>query len=261
MNNETKTDAIEQLGTELVGAMRGAVDYLSELAQEYDDWKQTLLRRSNDGLYDLLAKCLRVYEIMTEDSDNGTRLRRELGEHVKASKLKFNGDTHTVVKIARIVFAADSKKASAYGMVLRAAIEQGINHAALPTFIRQRGGVENLRLFRGRSAETVEQKAERVWRAVKGMSLTVAVGDELKKATDTAKVGARVVLLATQQAGGEFAVHAVMQADGAVNAAFAAYASSIAKASGNDEAEVEVASQQDARAELRAKAARELLSA
>lgn len=266
MDNETNADAIDLRGDELIEVQPGAIDYLSALTQEYDDWKQTLLRRSNDGLYDVLAKCLRVYEIMSEDGDNGERLRRELAEYIKSSKLKFNGDTHTVVKIARIVFAADSKKASAYGMVLRAAIERGIGHTGLADFIRAEGGIESIRLQRtGGERETVEDRAERAYASVKGQALAIATGTALKVRSDMGKAGSRVVLLATLSANGECTVHAVVQADSAVNAAFAAHAAEIKKAAGtkvvaNEVAEAKASETQHERAALRMKAARELLA-
>jgi hypothetical protein len=266
MTDDAHVDAIELEIIDVLDTQPGARDYLDALTQDYADWKNTLLRRSEDALYDVLARCLRVYEIMVEDSANGERLRKDFNEYIKAEKLKFNGETHTVVKIARIVFAADSKKASAYGMVLRAAIEQGVDHAGLAGFIHKHHGIEKIRLQRaGGERDTVEAKANRVYASVKGQSLAVASGTALKANIDLAKAGSRVVLLATLSASGDCTVHALVKAESAVNAAFAALATETKKASGpkvtaNEVAEATVTEQEKQRAALRIQAVRELLA-
>ena len=218
-----------------------------------------MLRSSNEGLYALLAKCLRVYEIMSEDSPQGTKLRDEFDAYIKAAKLKFSGDTHTANKIARIVFDTDRKRASAYGVVLRLAIAQGKTHADLPAFIRNAGGIEKLRLTQtanGNSQrESTEDKAARVWATVKATTLATAAGKGLKEGSDHATIGKRVVLLATQQANGEYTVHAVVRADSAVNSAFAAHATKVASTVQNVAAEEQAADKTAVQSDLRRAAA------
>ena len=266
MTDEAQVDAIERESIDIIDTQPGAVDYLDALTQSYADWKNTLLRRSNDGLYEVLAQCLRVYEVMTEDSANGVRLRRDFNDYIKAKKLKFNGETHTVVKIARIVFAADSKKASAYGMVLRVALEKGIDHAGLADFIRNQDGIEKIRLQRaGVERDTVQAKADRVYASVKEQSLAVASGTALKGSLDLATAGSRIVLLATLSASGDCTVHALVKAESAVNAAFAALAAETKKATSpkvtaNEVAEASATEQEKQRSALRIQAVRELLA-
>jgi hypothetical protein len=245
----------------------GAADYLLALKEDYEQWINVSLTRTNEALYDMLAQCLRVYEIMTEDSDNGARLRDELKAHIRANSMKFNTATHTAVKIARIVFATDSKRASAYGTVLCVAIANGITHAGLADFIREKGGLENIRLQRVRAQrETAEARAERVYAGVKARSLAVATGAGLKANSDLAKAGSRVILLATLAASGDCTVHAVVQSEAAVNAAFAAHDTQNKKtagttAAGSNSADVKAAEQRDERAALRMRLAREMLNA
>lgn len=258
----TTNDTVEQLAADFANTPLGAVDYIDTLKQARQDWEAGVLRSSNEGLYELLAKCLHVYEIMTKDSPDGAKLREEFGAYIKATKLKFSGDTHTANKIVRIVFDNDRKQASAYGMVLRVAIAQGTTHADLPEFIRKSGGIEKLRLIAASSPrESIEDKAARVWESVKTTSLATAAGQALKEASDLASIGKRVVLLATQQADGEYKVHAVVRTDGLVNSAFAAHAGALASTAKNVTAEQQIAEKQDNQAELRRKAAEAALAA
>jgi len=243
--NITTTATVEQLAGDIANIKLSTADYLDGLKQARQDWESGLLHSSNEGLYALLAKCLRVYEIMSEDTDEGARLREEFAEYVKAAKLKFSGDTHTVNKIARIVFDTDRKRASAYGVVLRAAIAEGKTYKELAAFIRNAGGIEKVRLSQtangSKQRESTEAKATRVWAAIKDTELASAAGKGLKETSDHAAIGQRVVLLATQQANGEYTVHAVVRADSVVNSAFAAHATKAASTVQNVAAEQEAA--------------------
>ena len=263
--NITTTATVEQLAGDIAYISLGAADYLDALKQAHQEWEAGLLRSSNEGLYALLAKCLRVYEIMSEDSPRGTKLREEFDAYIKAAKLKFSGDTHTANKIARIVFDTDRKRASAYGVVLRLAIAEGKTHADLPAFIRNAGGIEKLRLTQtanGNSQrESTEDKAARVWETVKATALATAAGKGLKEGSDHANIGKRVVLLATQQANGDYTVHAVIKADGVVNTAFAAHGSALANTAKNVTAEQQIAEKQSNREQLRREAAAAALAA
>ncbi len=240
--NDALNDAVAAVWQE---ATPTATDYIDALVQARKDWEDTLLHASNQGLYGLLAKCMRVYNIMTQADEQGAKLRDDFDAYIKNAKLKFDGATHTVVKIARVVFDNDRKKASAYGYALRAAVRDGIAPEALAAYITNKGGVEKLRMTdEAVQHETMQDKAIRAWSSLQRTRLAVAQGTELSKACDMANIGKRVVLLATQLANGEFAVHAVVQADSVVNHAYAAQAPEMAKAQANTQ-DAAVAKQND----------------
>lgn len=245
----------------LAAATPSAADYIKVLKGERENWETGLLANSNEGLYQLLAKCLKLYELMIQNNDDGVRLCAQLATYLKNAKLKFSAETHTVVKIARAVFDTDSKRASALGTVLRAALEANIDHVGLADHIRDKGGIEKMRLAKSAtSRDSTETKALNVWTALKDTALGVAAGAALKQQTDLAKVNSRVVLLATQQHNGEFLVHAVLRAESPVNSAFAAYKAANVAANNNN-VDTAIVEEQNAKEELRKQAAAAALTA
>ena len=212
-------------------------DYLETLVDERKTWEAECHRATHAGLYALLARVLRVYEKMTEDGTEGLELRYQFGSVLKNLKLKFNGDTHTVVKLCRLVFSDDRRMASAYGIVLRAALDAGKTHSDVAAWIAAAGGVEALRKKSstgGNVRETAEEKAARAQEKFKDTELALVVSDKLRAMTDRAAVGKRVLLLATQMADGSYKVHAIVRKDSVVNSALAAVA-------GNTDAEAKSA--------------------
>jgi hypothetical protein len=220
MNNEmtaSTADAVDA-GTNL-----SADAMVDVLRQERENWESTQLKASNEALYEVLAKCLRFYYLMAENTAGGTTLRTEFEAVLTAKKLKFASTTHTVVKIIRVVFDTDVKRASAFGTALRMAIENSIRPKDFAAFVRQNGGIEALRKQDTAAAtEKASDKAERAWTALNGRVLATVASDALKKVTDLAKIGHRVVLLATHRADGTYEIHEVITAASVVNAAYAA---------------------------------------
>ena len=67
--------------------------------------------------------------------------------------------SHTLSKIVKCVFGADRRRVSAYSIVLRTALAKNIDAAGLPDFIRENGGVEEVRLAKSPNSMTAKQKA------------------------------------------------------------------------------------------------------
>jgi hypothetical protein len=230
------------------------------LRQARESWENTQLKASNEALYEVLAKCLRFYEWMSAAS--GEALRTEFDAIIKKRKLKFASSTHTVMKIVRVVFDNDPKRASAYGCALRVAIAHGISHKGFVAFAKANHGIENLRKLEAKTpTETTADKALLAWKALNGCVLASVTGDALRRATDLAKPNRAVVLLATHRADGVYDVHAVVTSDSTVNNAFA---TQVKAARPNDVAVTKPANDADAvddAAGMRRKAAEDALAA
>lgn len=200
--------------------------YLDDLIRDREE-SDHAAESSKDKLYNLLAKCLRLYELMTEGTKEADKLIADFDAHVAASALRFNGDTHMVAKIAGVVFnpkgqKPDRRRASSYGKVLQVARANKITSDGLVKFIKDRGGVERVRDDgsddKGMSTEA---KADNVWTSlntVEGTPVELPLSVEEDDPTFRNK---RVVLLATQRSGSKFVVHGVVKASAAVDAAFA----------------------------------------
>jgi hypothetical protein len=208
---------------------RTATVLLEELIVEKDSWFDNAYRTSNEQLYALLAKCYGFYFLLKEEGDNGKKLREGFDAYIVEKGYKFSAGSHTLVRIVKCVFGADRRRVSAYGIVLRTALQKELKVEQVAAFIRDSGGVEEVRLARSPNAMTVKQKAEACVQSLstKPATLGQVKAEELVKQLDGGNIGKPVVLLGTWQADGSIAVHAYTNAAGAVNAALASHYSSL----------------------------------
>lgn len=211
--------ALIEAGTNLT-----ANDIVEALRLEREGWENTQLKASNEALYQVLARCLCFYEWMADDTPSGQQLRYEFDALVKAKRLKFASSTHTVMKIVRVVFHTDAKRASAYGIALCVAIKHGVDSKGFVAFVHAQKGLENLRKLETTApTETTADKAQLAWKNLNGTVLASMTSDALRRATDLAVPNRRVVLLATHRADGLYEVHAVVTSDSTVNTAYATH--------------------------------------
>jgi len=197
--------------------------FIANLIEERVRWEEGTYKSAMDELYGILSRCVGLYEVMTRDDADGKRLREELDNYAKAEDFKFNGKTHTIVKIVRAVFANDKSRYTTYGKALTIAIEKGALSKDLVNFLRTNGGIDGT--IKGATATgsvgSLQVRAEQVWTLLKEQALAAVKSEALNKVTDQAAIGKRVVLLATQMADGEYAIHEVVKSTVVVNTAYA----------------------------------------
>lgn len=133
--------------------------FLGKLRSVRSEWNQTLYKVSNDALYGILAGCYRLYDYGSETGARQKTLKRELELVLKNKGIKFSPNSHLATRIIRTVFDTDRKRASVYSIVLRAAIAAKVKPKDLPKFIRDSGGIEELRLAKAK-AEKGESGAQ-----------------------------------------------------------------------------------------------------
>lgn len=223
-NKVSATSNAKKTPAELIGA---AEDYINELIVSRQKWENGTLKASIDELYELLARCVGFYDIMSRDDTDGERLRKELDSYCKEKKLKFKGETHTIVKIVRAVFEndLDRRRYVEYGKALKVAIQQGKTKSEIVAFLRKNNGINGVikSVTTAASSDTLEARAMRVWEKMKSAKLASVSSDELKKQSDQAHINKPVVLLATQLANGEFAVHHVVKKSTAIHSTYALF--------------------------------------
>lgn len=211
--------------------------YIADLHKEHDKWHEAE-KSASEQLVSLLVKCLRLYELMAGESAEADTLRTDFAAYVKSTKLRFNSATHTVAKIAGVVFNRNDDKynrrhASHYGSVLRRAISESISSDKLSTYIASNGGVTKIAAGNSTQAVSTEDRATAAWTTLKASNVITVAGNSFAKDIDAANVGQRVVLLATQRANATFDVHAVVQNSSLVDAAFASKHEELKKAASN----------------------------
>jgi hypothetical protein len=221
-------EAVVQHDTAMQAAAqaKSGLQGIEQLVVERQVWETTVYRTSNDMLYGLLQKCYALYKGMEGMSANAVVLRDGLTNYVNLNGINCNKSSHTIVKIVKCVFGDDRRRASAYGIVLRAALAEKIAIADIPSYIRNKGGVEEIRLAKSPNAMTPKQKAAVAADAVKVDNMGVFASKELGEVFDAGKTGAAVVLIGTWQPDGSVIMRTVVQSDTAVSAALACYYSS-----------------------------------
>ncbi len=200
------------------------VNQLHALTSERKNWENTLLRKSNQALYAILAKCYETYEVMSQRDKAGILARKALKQVCVQNNYLFMESTPLVTKVVKCVFGVDRRRVSAYSIVIREAIKQEIKPENLAEWVEEMGGVEQVRLSKSPNAKTAKQKAELGQQALqKSDEIAKVKSKKLSQATNPENVGEQVVLLAVQNADGSFSINGVVESAGATTAALAAY--------------------------------------
>lgn len=139
-----------------------AVATLDALRTQRITWEATDYKKANEGLYDLLAKCLDLFNnkfVAATDDDRKT-LRMDLEAKLKADGLKVQRNTTTLTMFVRFVFGNDRKRAHAYTYVIKAAISHNVTAENLATYITDEGGIEEIKRKMVVKEETLAKRAE-----------------------------------------------------------------------------------------------------
>ena len=205
-----------------------AYSEITTLAAERNNWELNAYRTSNDQLYALLQRCYSLYVQMCVDSRTAKQLKNDVDKYLKDELgVKPLDSTHTIAKIVKCVFGADRRRVSAYSIALRAALAAKTSVADIPKFIRDSGGVEELRLAKSPNAKSMKDKAQAAAQTVDQHVIANLTFPMPAEKVDLAKIGSQHVLIVTQRADGTFDLNAVISATSAVNAALAAFYSQI----------------------------------
>lgn len=225
---------------------KSAFNFVSALAYAHKQWQVNAYAKSNNELYKLLAECYANYLAMCAGNAKAKDLSEQLDAYIADNKLVFRKGTHNLVKIVKCVFGdTDKRRISTYGIVLRTALAEHKKASEIVNFIKENGGVQEIKLARG-NALTAKEKAKAVQTFLANKNLAEVTSVKIAESVDASKVGQQVVFVATQKANGKFVINAVTESTGALNSALAAcYATNKAKVT-NKKAEQKVANKQAA---------------
>ena len=225
--NDTLTAA------QAVQGMQSAASALEQLVVEREAWEQNAYRTSNEQLYGLLQRCYGLYKAMEGASPEASALRAGLRDYINLKGLSgsFTKSSHTITKIVKCVFGSERRRINAYSTVLRTALAKGVGVLDIAAFIRQEGGVEEIRLAKSPNAMSPKQKAAVATSTVVVNSLAIASSPALSgMLNDAGKIGTQTVLIGTWQADGSVVVRAVVESDTVLTAALASHYSAIKQA-------------------------------
>jgi hypothetical protein len=114
---------------------------LNDLTAERAKWEKGAFKTSNDQLYAILGRCLDIYTLMKDDMPQ----RKNLNEELRNAGIKFTSATNLATKIVRYVFRNDRARSFAYARTIMAAADAKIDGMKLPKWVREGGGVEDIR--------------------------------------------------------------------------------------------------------------------
>jgi hypothetical protein len=215
------------------------------LIKDEQEWFHGVHKAANSRLYALLQRVYHLYQLMSSDTVFNGHLVEELAKQAKARNLIINPKSHTLNQIVQVVFGADRRRSSAYCVALRVALSEKVKAKDIPQFLRDAGGVEEVR--RSKCAKPRVDKAGIAKSNVTKTVLASVTEPEIVKQLDTGKIGHQVVLIATQGPNGSLEINSVVNTESAVNSALVAIYNAQSEAWAKvaaDEAQASAAQQQ-----------------
>ena len=127
----------------------------NSLAERHASYVDAFVTRANTELYAILAEILKLHE-QIEGSKQRDALIKKIRQRLKSShSIKTQANTTTTALITKYVTRASRKTAHVYSRVLQVAIANGVGSADLVEYIKQRGGIDKVRMAVD-SAETTK---------------------------------------------------------------------------------------------------------
>jgi hypothetical protein len=198
---------------------------MDALVNQRVDWENNELASANDGLYALLQHCYSLNNAMSGTGVAAKGLKKGLANYIDAKGLKFTDATPLITKIVKCVFGVDRRRVNAYASALKVAIAEKKQVMELPKFFRDNGGIEEVRRSNTKKPKSVKDKAALGRSVLDGDVLATVSGDSLNANYSTESLEEGVVLLATREDDGTFAVRKVVQNKSVINSALATFAS------------------------------------
>ena len=117
-----------------------------EVAKEHENYHEQYVVSANEVLYKLLANMLQVC-LDVEASGEAERVVKEMRSKLKSDYgIKTQANSRTSSIVVRYIVRSSRRTAHVYGRVIEVAMANNITADQLPDFIRDRGGIEEIRL-------------------------------------------------------------------------------------------------------------------
>lgn len=205
---------------------RAIGDAIDHLVDQRLHWENHELASSNDALYALLQHCYSLNNAMSGSDVTAKALRKGLANYIQDKKYQFKESSPLIAKIVKCVFGVDRRRVNAYSSALRVAMAEKVAVMELPKFFKDQGGIEEVRrkATTGK-AKTMKEKVELGRAVLDSEALAFITSDSLNASFSNQSLEEGVVLLATREDDGSFAVRRVVQSNSAVKSALAACSS------------------------------------
>ena len=199
-----------------------AYNTIVSLVADQEIWLNGVHRTANEQLYVILQRCYHLYSLMASDKVQNEKLKAAIERHNNERNLGIDTKSHTMTNIIKVVFGADRRRASSYSSALRVALAQKVKVQDLPQFLRDAGGVEEVRRKQTNGGAQKVDKVKAAVRQIASVSLAVIDADAISSKLDCGAIGKQVVLVATQDVNGTLIINSVVQTEGVTNAVLTA---------------------------------------
>ena len=205
---------------------RAIGDAIDELVAQRISWENNELTNANEALYGLLQHCYSLNNAMSGADSTAKSLRKGLANYIQDKKYTFTESTPLITKVVKCVFGVDRRRVNAYSTALRVAIAEKKSVIELPKFFRDQGGIEEVRRkASGTKVKTLDEKVKLGRTVLENEALATVHSDKLNASFSTTNLEEGVVLLATREDDGSFAIRQMVQTNAAVKSALAACSS------------------------------------
>jgi hypothetical protein len=202
--------------------INNAYNTIVSLVADQEIWLNGVHRTANEQLYVILQRCYHLYSLMASDKAQNENLKAAIERHNNERNLGIDTKSHTMTNIIKVVFGADRRRASSYSSALRVALAEKVEVQDLPKFLRDAGGVEEVRRQQTNGGAPKVDKVEAAVRQIANVNLAVIDADAISSKLDCGAIGKHVILVATQDINGTLIINSVVQTEGVTNAVLTA---------------------------------------
>ena len=199
-----------------------AYNIIVSLVADQEIWLNGVHRTANEQLYVILQRCYHLYSLMASDKAQNEKLKSAIERHNNERNLGIDTKSHTMTNIIKVVFGADRRRASSYSSALRVALAQKVEVQDLPEFLRDAGGVEEVRRQQANGGTPKVDKVDVASRRMANVNLAIINADAISSKLDCGAIGKQVVLVATQDVNGTLVINSVVQTEGVTKAVLTA---------------------------------------
>jgi hypothetical protein len=205
---------------------RAIGDAIDELVAQRISWENNELTNANEALYGLLQHCYSLNNAMSGADSTAKSLRKGLANYIQDKKYTFTESTPLITKVVKCVFGVNRRRVNAYSTALRVAISEKKSVIELPKFFKDHGGIEEVRRKASSTkVKTLDEKVKLGRTVLENEALATVHSDKLNASFSTTNLEEGVVLLATREDDGSFAIRQMVQTNAAVKSALAACSS------------------------------------
>ena len=199
-----------------------AYNTIVSLVADQEIWLNGVHRTANEQLYVILQRCYHLYSLMASDKVQNEKLKAAIERHNNERTLGIDTKSHTMTNIIKVVFGADRRRASSYSSALRVALAEKVEVQDLPKFLRDAGGVEEVRRQQTNGGAAKVDKVKVATKRIADLNLAVIDADAISSKLDCGAIGKQVILVATQDINGTLIINSVVQTEGVTNAVLTA---------------------------------------